>query len=165
MALSIEPKSDSVGANGPAGIKAALIPAVFLGIALWICLEAFQVPFGSFRMPGAGFFPLLLGIALAILALVLLGMNLRSGSGGATQVGPTRPEIFALIGSMFVSVWLFERAGYLLTMGLFLGVTMKVLGKTGWTVAVLVALTGSVASFLLFGRVLSIALPAGILPF
>jgi hypothetical protein len=42
---------------------------------------------------------------------------------------------------------------------------MKALGKTGWTVAVVVALIGSAASYLLFGHVLMIALPTGILPF
>jgi putative tricarboxylic transport membrane protein len=165
MALQIEPENGSIEAGGQERVKAALIPIVFLLIALWTCLEALQVPFGSFRMPGAGFFPLVLGVTLAILACVLLGISLVGGSGEAMQVGRTRPEIFALIGTMFVSVWLFERGGYLLTMALFLVVTMKVLGKTGWTVAVVVALTGSVASYLLFGRVLLIALPAGILPF
>jgi hypothetical protein len=145
--------------------NAVVLPIVFLLIALWICLEALQVPFGSFRMPGAGFFPLLLGVTLGLLALVFLGMSLFSSTGGATWFSSTRPEIVSLISVMFAAVWLFERAGYLLTMALFLGVTMKVLGKTGWTAAVMVALIGSVASYLLFGRVLMIALPSGILWF
>jgi Tripartite tricarboxylate transporter TctB family len=164
MALPIEPDSGSMGGSGWDRAKAALIPTVFLLVALGICLEALQVPFGSFRMPGAGFFPLLLGTALALLALVLLGIHLL-GSGETAPVGRSRVEIFALIGALFASVWLFERAGYLLTMALFLGVTVKILGKTGWTVAVVVALMGSVASYLIFGHVLLIALPAGILPF
>ncbi len=164
MALPIAPESGSLGGSGRDKAKAALIPTLFLLVALGICLEALQVPFGSFRMPGAGFFPLLLSVALAILALVHLGINLL-GSGETTQVGRSRAEIFALIGVLFASVWLFERAGYLLTMALFLGITVRVLGKIGWTVAVVVALTGSVASYLLFGHVLMIALPAGILPF
>jgi hypothetical protein len=145
--------------------NAAVLPIVFLLIALWICLEALQVPFGSFRMPGAGFFPLLLGVTLGVLALVFLGMSFFSSTEGATRFGSTRPEIFSLISVMFAAVWLFERAGYVLTMALFLGVTMKALGKTGWTAAVMVALIGSVASYLLFGRVLMIALPSGILWF
>jgi hypothetical protein len=62
-------------------------------------------------------------------------------------------------------VWLFERAGYLLTMALFLGATMKLLAKTRLPAAVIIALMGSVASYLLFDRVLMIALPSGILPF
>jgi hypothetical protein len=134
-------------------------------MSLWICLEALQVPFGSFRMPGAGFFPLLLGVSLGILALILLTRNLFGTAGEVTQATPTRPEILYLIGTMFAVVWLFERAGYMLTMALFLGITMKVLAKTRWTVAVALALVGSVASYLLFDYVLMITLPSGILPF
>lgn len=116
-------------------------------------------------MPGAGFFPLLLGVTLGLLALVLLAMNLYGDPGSVAQVTRSRPEILYLIGTMFASVWLFERAGYLLTMALFLGVTMKLLAKTRSPVAVIIALMGSVASYLLFDRVLMIALPSGILPF
>jgi hypothetical protein len=164
MALQVENTHHDSRLGTQDRAKAAFIPTVFLLVALGICLEALQVPFGSFRMPGAGFFPLLLGVALAILALVHLGINLL-GSAETTPVGRSRAETLALIGALFTSVWLFERAGYLLTMALFLGVSVRVLGKTGWTMAVVAALTGSVASYLLFGHVLSIALPAGILPF
>lgn len=143
----------------------ALVPAVFLFISLWIGLEAIQVPFGSIRMPGAGFFPLLLGVTLGLLSLVLLVLSFFGDTAGATQVTPSRPEILYLIGTMFASVWLFERAGYLLTMALFLGVTMKLLAKTRLPVAVIIALMGSIASYLLFDHVLMITLPAGILPF
>jgi putative tricarboxylic transport membrane protein len=143
----------------------ALVPAVFLFISLWIGLEAIQVPFGSIRMPGAGFFPLLLGVTLGLLSLVLLVLSFFGDTVGATQVTPSRPEILYLIGTMFASVWLFERAGYLLTMALFLGVTMKLLAKTRLPVAVIIALMGSIASYLLFDHVLMITLPAGILPF
>jgi putative tricarboxylic transport membrane protein len=165
MPLETVQASVSVPPHPSGEVKVWPVAVVFLFVSLWIGLEALQVPFGSFRMPGAGFFPLLLGVLLGILALVLLGMSLLGGADGAIRVGATRPEILSLIGTMFASVWLFERAGYLLTMALFLGVTMKALGKTGWTVAVVVALIGSAASYLLFGHVLMIALPAGILPF
>ena len=119
---------------------AACVPVAFLFVSLGICLEALQVPFGSFRMPGAGFFPLLLGVSLGVLSLGLLGMGLFGSTVRAIHVEPIRSEILSLIGAMFAAVWLFERAGYLLTMALFLAVTMKMLGKTGGTVAVVAAL-------------------------
>jgi putative tricarboxylic transport membrane protein len=165
MAIEAENNLDNGRSSAWDKANAALIPVIFLLISLWICLEALQVPFGNFRMPGAGFFPLLLGMALGALSLAFLGMNLFGNMIGATPVGPARPEILYLMAALFASAWLFERAGYLLTMALFLGVTMKVLGRTRWPAAVAVALVGSVASYLLFGRVLMIALPAGILPF
>jgi putative tricarboxylic transport membrane protein len=165
MALQVERQLGDRRQSMWARVNVALVPAVFFFISLWICLEAIQVPFGSFRMPGAGFFPLLLGVTLGLLSLVFLAMGFFGDAAGVTQVTPSRPEILYLIGTMFISVWLFERAGYLLTMALFLGVTMKLLAKTQVIVAVIIALMGSVASYLLFDHVLMIVLPAGILPF
>jgi hypothetical protein len=116
-------------------------------------------------MPGAGFFPLLLGLTLSALSIVLLGMTLLGASARLTHVWPERPDLFYLAGAILASAWLFERAGFLLTMALFLTVVMKALGRIGWATAVILALIGSVMSYFLFGRLLLIALPSGILPF
>ena len=145
--------------------KASVVAGVFLLLGAFICVEALQVPFGSFRMPGAGFFPLLLGLALGVFSIILLGMTLASPAGGAaTHVWPERPEVVYLVGSLLAAVWLFERAGFLLTMTLFLGVAMRVLGKMSWPRAFVLALVGSVAAYVVFSRGLLIALPSGILP-
>jgi hypothetical protein len=42
---------------------------------------------------------------------------------------------------------------------------LKVLGKLGWTTTVVLALVGGLTAYVVFGRVLMIALPPGILPF
>jgi putative tricarboxylic transport membrane protein len=145
--------------------KAASVGVTFLLLGAWICFEALQVPLGSFRMPGAGFFPLVLGLALSLLSVVLLAMNLASPAGGSTHVWPERPEVLYLVGSLVAAVWLFERAGFLLTMTLFLGVAMRVLGRMSWMTVVVLSLAGSVTSYVLFSRALLIALPSGILPY
>lgn len=145
--------------------EASAVSIVFLLLGVWICIEAFQVPLGSFRMPGAGFFPLLLGIALSVFSIMLLGMSLLDPAGSSSHVGPERPEVLYLVGSIVAAVWLFERAGFLVTMALFAGVAMKVLGKMSWVTAVSLAAIGGLAAWFVFGRVLLIALPSGILPF
>ena len=53
--------------------QASSVAVAFLFLSVWICLESLQVPLGSFRMPGAGFFPLFLGLTLGALSLGLLG--------------------------------------------------------------------------------------------
>ena len=158
-------ESEDAPSSGRAKFTASLVPVGFLLLGVWICLEALQVPFGSFRMPGAGFFPLLLGITLSILSLVLLSIDLLGDAAVTAQALPARAEVFYLMGAIFASVWLFERAGFALTMVLFLSVVLKVLGKLGWTTAVVLALVGSLVAYVVFGRVLMIALPSGILPF
>jgi putative tricarboxylic transport membrane protein len=165
MALHLEP----VAADGQplawGKTRAVLVPTTFVLMGLWICFEARQLPLGSFRMPGAGFFPLLLGATLSVLALVLLAVNLVTVPAGAAETIAPRPEILVLIGALFASAWLFERGGYLLTMVVFLLVVLKALAQVRWTTAVVLASIGSIASYLLFDRVLMIALPSGILPF
>ena len=145
--------------------RAGSVALVFLLLAAFICFEALQVPFGGLRMPGAGFFPLLLGVALGVFSLMLLGTSLLTPAAGSPDVRPERPEVFYLVGSIFAAVLLFELAGFLLTMALFTAVAMKVLGSMSWATAVVLAVVGSVTAYVVFSRVLLIALPSGILPF
>lgn len=136
----------------------------FLLLSAGICFEALQVPLGSFRMPGAGFFPLFLGLTLGGLSIMLLAQSLVGPARGSMRVWPEQPEVLYLVGSIIAAAWLFERAGFLLTMALFLGVAMRVLGKMRWVTVVVLALVGSVTSYVVFSRALLIALPSGILP-
>jgi len=146
-------------------VKTGAVAVVFLLVGAWICVEALQVPFGSVRMPGAGFFPLLLGVTLGLLSIVLLGMSLLPPAGEPTRLWPEQPEVLYLSGSLVGAVVLFERVGFLLTMALFAAVAMKVLGRMSWVTAIGLGLVGSVAAYVVFSRVLLIALPSGILPF
>jgi putative tricarboxylic transport membrane protein len=159
------PRAECVNASARGKIKASAVAAAFFLLSTWICVEALQVPLGSFRMPGAGFFPLFLGLTLGILSVMLLAQSLVSPAGGSTRVWPEQPEVLYLVGSLVAAVWLFERAGFLIAMALFLGVAMRVLGTKSWSTVVVGALVGSVASYVVFSRTLQIALPSGIVPF
>lgn len=156
---------DGMSPGGREKARASSVAAAFLALAAFICLEALQVPFGSVRMPGAGFFPLLLGIALGTCSIVLLGIAVTSPAGAPTRIWPDRPEVLYLVASIVAAVWLFERAGFVLTMAMFLVAAVKMLGTTSWVTTITLALVGSVAAYVVFGRLLLIALPAGILPF
>jgi Tripartite tricarboxylate transporter TctB family len=150
-------------AHGGARRNTVLAALIFFLLGGWICLEASQLPFGGFRMPGAGFFPLLLGVALCLLSLILLLTSLL-GPAETASASPARAEVFYLMAAILAAAWLFERLGFLSTMALFLGVILKVLGKLGWTATVVLAVVGSAAASVLFNRVLLIGLPSGILP-
>jgi putative tricarboxylic transport membrane protein len=119
----------------------------------------------TFRLPGAGFFPLALGLILGLLSVLLWVMSILSSAPSWADAWPGRREVLYLIGSIVAAVWLFERLGFLLTMISFLALTMRVLGKVSWPKSIVLALVGSVAAYVVFGRVLRIALPSGILPY
>jgi hypothetical protein len=154
-----------VNPDGRAKATASIVAVIFLLLAAFICFEALLVPVGSVRMPGAGFFPLVLGITLGALSVVLLGMSVLGRAGESMRVWPEHPEVLYLVGSVIAAVGLFERAGFVLTMALFLGVAMRVLGTRSWATVVTLALVGSIGAYVVFGRVLLIALPSGVLPF
>jgi putative tricarboxylic transport membrane protein len=146
-------------------IKAGSVAGVFFLLSAWICVEALQVPLGSFRMPGAGFFPLFLGLTLGVLSIMLLVQSLAGPAPGSRRLWPEQPAVFYLVGSLVAAVWLFERAGFLIAMALFLGVAMRALGTRSWATVVVGAVIGTVASYIVFSRALRIALPSGIVPF
>ena len=146
-------------------VKASVVAAVFLLVGVWICLEALQVPVGSLRMPGAGFFPLVLGLTLSTLAIILFGTEWIGRTAGSATVWPDRPEVLYVTGILVLAVWLFEHAGFLLSMGVFLVVSIKVLGRGRWRTVLATAVIGSVTSYWVFVRLLQISLPSGILGF
>ena len=145
--------------------KASIVAAVFLLTGVWICIEGLQVPFGSLRMPGAGFFPLLLGVTLSALAVMLFALGWTSREVDSARVWPDTPDVLYVTGILILSAWLFERAGFLISMAVFLAVSIKVLGRGKWLTALATAVIGSVSSYWVFGRLLQISLPDGILGF
>ena len=151
--------------NARERVRASVVAAVFLLVGVWICLEAFQVPVGNLRMPGAGFFPLVLGVSLSAFAIILFGMEWVSREASSTRIWPDRPEVLYVMGILVLAVWLFDRAGFLLAMGVFLVVSIKVLARGRWLTALVTAVIGSVTSYWVFVSLLQISLPSGILGF
>ncbi len=95
-------------------------------------------------MPGAGFFPLFLGLTLGVLSIMLLVQSLASPAPDSKRLWPEQPAVFYLVGSLVAAVWLFERAGFPIAMALFLGVAMRALGTKSWATVVVGALVGTV---------------------
>ena len=116
-------------------------------------------------MPGAGFFPLFLGLTLGVLSIMLLVQGLASPAHDSKRLWPEQPAVFYLVGSLVAAVWLFERAGFPIAMALVLGVAMRALGTKSWATVVVGALVGTITSYVVFSRALRIALPSGIVPF
>ena len=65
---------------------------------------------------------------------------------------------------MLAAALLFESAGFLVTMTAFLMITTSVLGNIGWVKSTVLAVVGSAGAYLVFVRLLKIALPDGVLP-
>ena len=71
-------------------------------------------------------------------------------------------RIASLLGALVASVLLLERLGYSLTMFLFCGFLLRVLGKQPWWLTAILTLLGSFGTAFLF-RQLQVILPRGFL--
>ena len=150
---------------------------VLLGISAWAIIGGLILHLGKVSEPQPGFFPFWGGVVLALLSGLLLlqawagpcraGRAGKAGkAGGAGKAGESfgtiwRPMI-VIIG-LVAYVALLNTLGYLIATLVFSIVLLRVLGaKRVWALA-LAALCISLASYVLFDRVLNVTLPAGIL--
>ena len=139
---------------------------ILLGIG--VVTESIHLKVGTPLMPQPGFFPFLGGFLLIGLSFVLLVQG-RLGRDKASQQPRAafgewrRPLILVVSMSAYTAV--LEWLGYVLPTIALAVVILRVLGVTSWKVLILASLGLSVGTYVLFGRVLGIDLPAGILPF
>lgn len=145
-------------------VRAGMVPLGFLLLAAWISYESLQMPLGTLNMPGAGFFPLVLGLLLGVLALLLAAVEGRATASDDTAAPTEWRGVICLAASVLAAAWLFERTGFLVTMAAFLTVTTAVLGRIAWWRSAAMAVVGSATAWVVFVRVLKIALPSGIMP-
>jgi putative tricarboxylic transport membrane protein len=135
-----------------------------VGVALGagVVAGAVGLRVGTPTSPEPGFFPLLGGLGVAVMAGVLLVQAALGRSTGGEAFGELRrPAI--LVGALAIYVAILEPVGYVIATLAIAGVMLRVLGVHSWRVLV----TGSVglagATWLLFARLLGIDLPAGLL--
>jgi putative tricarboxylic transport membrane protein len=130
-------------------------------------LSAWPLPHGTMARPGAGFFPLGVGAFGAIMALVWTVSAFRRRapvSGAADQRAPVEGlgRVVATAGSLAGFCLLLPYAGYPVTALVFAAVLLRWLGA-GWRSALVIGLASAALSYYLFGVVLSVPLPRGIL--
>lgn len=129
-------------------------------------LSAWPLPHGTMARPGAGFFPLGVGAVGAVLALVwTVSVFRRAPASGAAE--PRAPgeglgRVVATAGSLAGFCLLLPYAGYPVAALVFAAVLLRWLGAA-WRSALVIGLASAALSYYLFGVVLSVPLPRGIL--
>ncbi len=149
--------------------RAELVAAIFLFVfSTTYTLSSFRLKIGRLSNPGPGLMPLLLGLALAVCALVYLIQQLRALSGRGEPVSSVGPKIWAihyLPLSIVVAVaaypFLLSWLGFLVSTTLVVWSILLLLRfKTPW-LSFPVGVVMTVLCYLLFARVLGVVLPAG----
>lgn len=150
----------------PLAARADLVAgAALLLVALGALVTGGRLAWGTITQPGPGFFPRALAVLLAVLSLALLTRGLRHPGADLREQwagGAGRRRVLLMTATLLGYVLLVGTAGYLLTTAALFVVMVRWVGGRGWTATLLTGAIGSAGSYLLFGRLLRVELPAGL---
>jgi hypothetical protein len=144
------------------------------GGVLFLCggvtvVLSLQMPIGTFRMAGAGLFPLCLGILLMILALLFL-LNLLFGKRATPQAPEPAAEtpanakqVMLFLGITAVATLCLGFLGYPVFCFLLMLLLLWILGIRKPALLLGLSLLTAVGAYLLFVRFLKIPLPKGLI--
>jgi putative tricarboxylic transport membrane protein len=142
--------------------------AALLALAIAFAVGALKhYAFWGENGPGPGFLPVWLGVAMALLATMLLVGALRSADVGAEWLprgdGLRRLVVVLVVTTAFVA--LLTVVGMVTATVAFLVVLLRYLDRRSWPVTLAVALVVAGLNFLVFAHWLHVPLPVGPLGF
>ena len=142
--------------------------AIFLSLfGVFVALEALKLKLGKFSRPDPGFFPFWLGLALAVIGLVLLIQLSRRKSDSSTLKrglwqGRHWDRVLYSLAAMLLYAFFLDRLGYLITTFLLMFFLFRIVGAQRWWVTTLGSVTTSLFTYLLFKVWLQVQLPQGL---
>jgi putative tricarboxylic transport membrane protein len=135
----------------------------FVGASAGYLALSLTYPFGSVARPGAGFFPVGVGVFLCLAATTVLLVGFRRAAAGAGPLEPAaRARVVvtaaALAGFCLLVPWL----GYPLCALAFVAVLLRRLGGAAWRGALVTAVLSAAVSYYVFAVLLAVPLPPGV---
>lgn len=143
-------------------MRAGFLAAILLvaGGYTWLAFAELDYLSSAGRL-GPGFFPRIIGVALVALCAHSLWLELRASREALSEHWRTTVAVAALSAAFIAAL---EPLGALLSMILFLGVTLAYLNRARPLQNAALALLLPICVYLLFKVWLNAALPRGILP-
>lgn len=134
--------------------------------SIWIVIASQDLVYKEEFSPGAGFFPFWLGISLLILSLILLLnstiMKLYMSEDDPFPKKHALLRISGIMGSLLISLLIFERIGFLITMGAFVAFLLIFMEKYRWYSGITISLVMVFAVYGIFKIWLDVPLPPGL---
>ena len=150
-------------------MRSDVIPSVvwvILGITM--CIASASLHLGSWRRPGPGLYPFLIGGSILLLSAsqIIVQIVRRTGKREKSEIlscsGGVR-RIFILSGILIFFTFALKPLGFLLCTFVFFVALFKTLGEKSWKNAVLTGFIVSILSHVIFQVWLRINLPPGFL--
>ena len=132
---------------------------IILLIGLAIVWQASLLRLGSFRVPGPGLYPLILGLVTILLSLFLFIPRGVKRQGSSPFAGGTTKRVAGVYAVMLLYLAVLEYVGFLLASFLLVFFLFAVVGGGPLTRAVLRAFLVTALAYLLFGVILKGQLP------
>jgi hypothetical protein len=132
--------------------------------------QAFRLPMGEMRDPGAGFFPLLIALVTGLLAILALFQTLNERKEPEKKT-PGAAERFrwwniaVVLAALTAYALTLTTVGFLINTFWFMLLLLKVIEPQSWTKSLLASLITAIVSELFFNVLLSAQIPKGILGF
>lgn len=137
------------------------VAVLILGVA--VVFFSSQLSYYSEFEPGPGFLPLWVGVVLIGCAIfVIIDVLKKQDKAGPFFKPRTKLGVKVLI-LIIITFLLFPLLGFSIGLALFLGITMRIMGKHHWISCGLTALVTAICIHFIFGHWLSIPLPTGII--
>lgn len=131
-------------------------------IAVFFIVQATQLSWGSLALPGPGFFPLLLALALLFCSIWIIAETWASKPNGEAHALGHRDVIITMAAMVLVAP-LFESLGAYLTLGIFSFALLVLIARLNVFIAALASAVSMVAVWYFFQILLGLQLPKGIL--
>jgi putative tricarboxylic transport membrane protein len=134
-----------------------LAVAVTLLVGVAATVKASDLGIGSIKEPGAGLWPAITAVAMALSSLALF---IRPQPSGDEELF-TREARLVVVGavSLVAYAMVFERLGFELPTVALIVLWLKGIGRESWRSTVTIALAGTAAVYLLFIVALGVSLP------
>ena len=141
------------------------IGSLFFLFGLFVVWQASKLEFASSYGAGSGIFPYWLGIAMVLLAVLVIVAAWRNPSGAD---GPATPHLskqkVAAYLALLAFVFTVETVGFIIAITCLSAFLLKLEGES-WLRALAVASATGIGFYLFFVRLLSVTLPLGPLGF
>ena len=136
---------------------------VVLILGLAVVFFSLQLTYYSEYGPGPGFLPLWLGVVLIGCAIFVIINVLKKHDKIGTFLKPrTKLGLHVLI-IIFITLLLLPFLGFSIGLALFVGITMRIMGKHRWVSCSLTAVVTAICIHLIFISWLTIPLPQGLI--
>lgn len=145
-----------------------IIALFFLIIGGAYFIESLKLPLGQTSAPGAGFYPLIVGLSLTILALSLLISQRKKTEDEEIEEfpkGKDRTRVIALFITLVLFVILIKPLGYIITSVGMLTIILKIFGLKSWCRIFLISIIIAIISWYVFKKLLGVPFPPGLLTY